>query len=357
MNSLRLEALELSTLPSVDLDRLADTSWTFGGIQDDVEAELPSRAAYMPAMQLSDGRIAVIEPTRVRYFGVDGRELSRIGQAGAGPVEFGELRAGCMTSDTILVVHDAKNDRLGFVHPERGVVVTIPLLRARMSSSACLEGGSAIAYRRITSREDAARYQVLLVDPMLPEPQEIFTLQGTTRPGMIGAGGASIGVIGDRIFAADADVGVIRLYSTAGVLLDSLVWGLPRIAVTDESIRERTAVTMSADSRPEDVAAFWDRLLTAPRATWWPAFADVRADDIGRFWIELAAERKSPTRTWVVTDTLGFMVGMAYTAQGGTSSYHDVVGFADGNVIMLHQDEVGARHLSILGITFGNRPQ
>src|SRR6185503_18847722 len=68
--------------------RLGDRpSFDVGGLQQDPADEFDTHNYYLHGVRLSDGRVAVLDKSRVHFFDATGKRLKIVGRAGEGPGE------------------------------------------------------------------------------------------------------------------------------------------------------------------------------------------------------------------------------------------------------------------------------
>ena len=78
---------------------------------------------------LPDGRIAVLDAQaqEVRIFAADGAHDRTFGGQGQGPGEFAGANGMVLGHDGVLRVHDPRNSRLSFLHPDSGYLRSTPV--------------------------------------------------------------------------------------------------------------------------------------------------------------------------------------------------------------------------------------
>ena len=121
-NTARLSAPVAFTLgakPNVDI----------GGLDSDPDKELSTHNGYPRAIRLTDGRVAVIDRTRVQYFGKDGKRLRITGREGGGPGEFTNIVGLCRTHGDTVLASDGLDRRITVMSEtgEYRTVLTLPV--------------------------------------------------------------------------------------------------------------------------------------------------------------------------------------------------------------------------------------
>lgn len=105
-------AFTLAAKPTLDL----------GGLKASPDDEISPNGGYLNGVRLSDGRWAVIDESRIRFFNSAGRQLAVVGRKGGGPGEFQQITGICRTRGDTLVVNDAINGRVTIVAPNARIV-------------------------------------------------------------------------------------------------------------------------------------------------------------------------------------------------------------------------------------------
>jgi hypothetical protein len=130
--------------------KLADKpSFDVGGLETNPENEISSRQGYFQGIRLSDGRVAVVDQSRIHFFNAAGKRLKIVGREGSGPGEFRNVTALCRIRGDSVFVTEGQNRRVTILNDMGGFVAAHPLGQYGYSEREfCFDDGTVLAMQR-----------------------------------------------------------------------------------------------------------------------------------------------------------------------------------------------------------------
>lgn len=229
---------QLSTVLRISPTPLVD----FGGLRDDLQAELSARMPYLRARPLSDGRWVVMDRAVLKIFDSTGSFQFSISREGSGPGEFRQLRDACVTpGDTILAI--SLSDRRLAAFDASGTHLRTVVLDGEVRDNPCLSDGTVLV-RRGSRPNPQSRYSASDA-ALMDRVSEVVRVRWDGRiVGSLGllqaesldptfpelanvSGGSGRTIVGNGISPE------YRVYNLSGKLLEVIRWESIPAPVTD----------------------------------------------------------------------------------------------------------------------------
>ncbi len=322
-----------------------------GGLKRDLDAEFRSAGAYLNGVRLSDGRVAVIDMDRVRYFASDGREVAVAGREGAGPGEFRYLTTVCRSRGDTIVVWDDRNKRAGVLTGTGRFVRNIQLNLDFPSDGACSSTGG-ILLTGIGPGPGMVR-RVVGTGRMIGTDSVEIGRPFTFDPGSMDATGRvpSVMLVDSTIYLAEGLRPVIGVMMLDGRRIGDIpIWrSPPRISNRDY---DRLVERMVPD-QPR-AAAIRKQLRERRTATRWPAYGRVLADPEGCLWIEeravIPGGDYESTGRWAGITRDGWFVGFLRLDRPMDGRTIELLRVDRGEAVLRERDTDGVVHLAFRAV-------
>lgn len=326
----------LASRPSLDL----------GGLKTNPDHEFKANGGYLLSVQLSGGRHAVIDETRIHFFDPTGTHTGLTGRKGGGPGEFQQITGICRTRGDTLVVNDPTNGRVTVVDANGRIVRSLSVGHAELPwGGGCFEDGTFVVVVSAPSMGTDRYVQVVRrrLDGKIVNTIGPFWSSTSNR---FLASSASVVAQGTKLFVSDPRVNEVKVYSTDGKLTARIRTADP---IEQLTAAEKKALTPAFFARSTNSAANKafnaDQERVAARPSHWPSNGGISVDPGGRLWV--TGFRKSRTDPYVYTgfDAEGRMLGnFSFPAATGPGD-RLVVAFTATGVLVRSQDDDGAEHL------------
>lgn len=322
-----------------------------GGLSKSQDTELDSRHPWLGAVRLSDGRVVVNEPTRLKFFGPDGRYLFAVGRSGNGPGELNQSREICLLRGDTLLVIDYMTGALREWDKD-GNHVRSTARPGAIPTYGCAANGLLVVY--------AAPFKLTLGTSDSTREYRIANAEGRDL-GKFGVFPApkyfgpvffepSIVPFERQVFVGDPHSFGFRTYSQEGRLRVIVRLARPSRAISDEDwnrmVERMLPKTLPAATRATAIA----RVMSRPRPRSYPSQGRMRVDPAGRIWIGEYDDRLR----WTVFDTAGQFLGRTVLPWPEKWGRTELVGVGSDHIIIRRLDNEGAVHLSFHRITSYN---
>ncbi|MEO7998829.1 MAG: hypothetical protein ABI852_15370 [Gemmatimonadaceae bacterium] len=340
-NPSRLKApivFTLGTKPNVDI----------GGLDDDPDKELNSKNPYPRAIRLEDGRIAVIDRTRIQFFDRTGKRVRITGRSGGGPGEFGTVTALCRTHGDTVFASDEQNRRVSILSEtgEFHSVATLPVGHFS-EREFCLTDGTFIANQIIpTGRGSDGLIRINHINRagsvmnMIAEVNTGVFDMAIRRESPVSAWGQSV-AFGDAI---DYE---IRVFSASGKLATVIRTADKPEPISRAELEKLTPLGVRANSTEAERRDDARRIAAASHTKTWPAYDRLLPDLSGRLWMQDWRQNQAALEPegWTAFDASGKMIGrLIIPAPTSKEQRQFVVHFGRDEVFIRRLDENGALH-------------
>lgn len=321
-------------------------SFDVGGLKDNPDDELNSRAGYLRSIVLANGSHVVSDDTRLRFLDAGGRQFHVSGRGGAGPGEFRQVSTLCRTRGDTVLASDPGNGRITVFDKAGTMVREIPVGRVEMPYDGCFDDGTWVLWQSVMGRDNTRRARM-----------EVHNVAGA----VVGtAGDYSTGkydmfvslwptfiVHGSHLYVGDPTASEVRLFDKAGKL--------KTIVRTDDPPAKTTAAEQAAmmpmvspvSDDQSIMDRFKERVRSTPRPAEWPSLGKIAVDPDGRLWIQDYKKARSDADAWTAFDASGRMLGRLTFPPSAKFGDPRIVDFTSGGVQVERQDSDGARHLTI----------
>lgn len=314
-----------------------------GGLRNVTDEEFDPRHPDLGMVELSDGTIVVNDRTRLLYFAKSGELQRAVGSHGSGPAEFNQASELCTLAGDSVLVKDGADGRLslwdrhgnhvntwarpgftprGGCRPDGTLIVRIPFLGATTDASGakCCEhalmrpdGGTIRSLGALPANE--------YTGPLLREPSYV--------------------PVGESLWIGDAKRYEVRLYGPTRELL-RIIRVRDRTRALSEDEWMRLVDQMAGDRATADLRkSLRARFLQLPRPSTWPAYHRVRADPLGRLWIEEYGNASHFT----VFESSGLLFGVLRLPARRGWSMAELAGLAADHIVIRVRDDEGAVRL------------
>lgn len=333
--------------PVVTLSETTDVAWTTGGFMANPDDEVSSRGGVTGLVSLPGSRYLLSEGARVRVFDSTGAETWRFGREGAGPEEFNAIGWPCAVQGDTVVVMDQRNQRFAVLAAELGVVKLIPADQRSLREEGCSGRGEFMVQR--TVRDSSGGPGQVVAEMVDASGAILHEVPGGTTGSysIVGLGYSTLAMVDTLVMIGNPNSGEIRLLTEGGEYVRSLVWGAPRVSITDDNIPERYGMSPAGLS-PADMKAWWDKVRTRPRADNWPAFVQVRPDAAGRIWVMESFDREGGVRRWWVMSSTGQPLAQVQVPTSTRERILLMLGFVPDGIALYYEDADGAPHVSVV---------
>ncbi|MEO5826820.1 MAG: hypothetical protein ABIR59_13095 [Gemmatimonadales bacterium] len=324
-------AFTLAPTPSHDL----------GGLKSNPEDEFTANGGYLVGVGLSDGRHAVIDETRIRFFSARGKQVGVTGRKGNGPGEFQQITSICRTRGDTLVVNDPANGRVTVLNATGRVVRSIAVGHVDLPwGGGCFDDGTFVLVTNAPSvggdsfmRLVRRRLDGSIINTIGPLWLSTFD---RFLPSF-----ATVVAQGTKLFVSDTRVSEVYVYTASGVLTTVIRTADPIEKLT---AAEQRALTPTFFSRPTNSAAskaiLAEQNRLAKKPSRWPSYASIAVDPAGRLWV--TSFRKSGTEPYTYT---GFSPSGKMLGRFVLPAATPAVAFTADGVMLHRQDNDGAEHL------------
>jgi len=324
-------AFTLSAKPNLDL----------GGLKASPDDEFSPNGGYLNGVRLSDGRWAVIDESRIRFFNPAGRQLAVVGRKGGGPSEFQQITGICRTRGDTLVVNDPINGRVTVVAPNARIVRSVAVGRADLLwGGGCFVDGTFVLVTAAPS-VGGDRYMQLVRRRLDGKTTQTLGPFWQSTPDRFLPSFSTVVAQGTKLYLSDPRVNEVRVYTAEGTLTHRIRSADP---IEELTSAEKMALTPAASPRAGNSAANkaynadQDRL--APRPPLWPTTASIAVDPTGRLWVESFRKRRTEPHIYTAFDTAGKLLGRLILPADSPA-----IAFTAGGVLLWRTDKDGADHL------------
>ena len=326
---------------------------SIGGLEDDPDAEFDHNQGYLRAARLSDGRLAVIDVTRIHYFTPNGRRLQIIGRKGQGPEEFLYLTSICATRGDTVFVRDSHNRRLS-VLDGRGTFVRHIRQQdnATTGFDSCLGDGTVLLQQMVgrlvpgspppPTRLTRIRTDGQAVGVVVELPSAPFDMVAMTE--------TTIQPFGDRIYYGSGLQHEVRVYDNEGTLRRIIRTDDDRVRITDAEVERRLSNTIPNNVGGAERSARMERMRSMPHATHWPAFQRLIVGADGTLWMQHFRSMWPAEDVWTAFDSTGRLIGNLVLPAPTRTARMDVQSFGVNDVLVRRFDENRASHLTIFSL-------
>ncbi|MEP6833891.1 MAG: hypothetical protein ABJB74_10870 [Gemmatimonas sp.] len=318
-----------------------------GGLDADPEKELSSRAGYPRAIRLNDGRLAVLDVTRIQFFDQSGKRLGVTGRSGGGPGEFTDPVALCRTRGDTVLVSDGQTRRLAVLGKSGEFVsqTTFPG-HGSAENTFCLEDGTFITTESLP--KTAAGESVRRVNHMGRDGAVLnqVTDINTGIFDMLVIRETSTVAWGNSVFVGDGQRHEVRVFSALGKL-QSVIRTDDKLESVSRSELEKMPVKFYRAGMTEaERRADAQRVAAQSKAKTWPTFGRLLVDLSGRLWMQdWTAGGKLEPDNWTAFDATGKLIGrLVIPAPESKEKSMLVVSFGRDEVIVKRSDDDGALH-------------
>jgi len=285
------------------------------------------------ALRLDDGGLVIADgrSRELRFFDATGAWVRSVGGSGAGPGEFGSLRAVRRCGSDTLYAFDL-GWRAGLFTTSGDWIGRLPQIITPAGGPpqdlSCGDGRFVavgwdpeqlhrfIGYHRFHP-------PLQLVDASGSTVAELGTFPGLEYIGEEGGAGPHRftrmlvhAIVGDRIYVGTGDGYEIRVLGLDGRLESLIRWTGPDLAFTDADLtryRERRRAAATPESRQSVERDLRDWL----RPETWPAYDALVLDPAGDLWIEdYDRPDPDPGKRWTVLDSEGRLLGRVALPEG-----------------------------------------
>lgn len=338
---------DTAAVPTIAIDEGGTVTWQFGGFKASVEDEVQPLGGVMGLVALDGGRYFLTEANRVRVFDRAGAETWRFGRAGSGPQEFDVIGWPCRVQGDTVLFTDQQNQRLAFIAVGSGVVRTELVGGRGVRDGNCTGDGRFLATR--FERDTSSQTSTYLLELWTMGDTVGHPIYNQQRPirSPVGAASPMVGLVDSLVFIADPNTAEIRLVNLDGSFVRSLRWNAERVPVTDENIPERYGA-VPARATPAEEQAWWDRVRSRPRAEYWPAFVEVKADAEGRLWVHEVYEREGEVHRWWALTATGEVLARVTIPRATREDIIRPIGFVPGGIAFYLEDDEGAPWLRVI---------
>jgi hypothetical protein len=321
-----------------------------GGLHDDPDLEFESNQGYLRGVVLSNGGLAAIDVSRVKYFDRTGKLVKIAGRLGDGPGEFRYLTSICRTRGDTLVVGD--RSRLGVLDGSGAVVGHHPSRPKHLPFEGCFADGSVLLSqtesRRPTPGHSTVALWQLPVSGEAPRPLVELVVQGID---FLTMAEPTYAATGDRFVVADPGSSEIKIFrrGRATTRLETIVrFAEPRVRITDAEVEERIGYSIPTNTPEAQRRDMVERLRAAPRASHWPAFGRVSVDANGTIWVADFQKDLDVPIGYTRVGSDGRATGRFLLPPGVRREDRlQPIGFDQGRILLRRWDEDGATYLAL----------
>jgi hypothetical protein len=335
-------AFQLGTRPSFDV----------GGPQPDSADTFIAANYYLKGARLSDGRVVVIDRSRVHFFSPSGKPLRIVGREGEQPGEFRQATDVCVTrGDTILVGagHGFVNRLTGNGDPAGAI---LPLGSGYAEGDFCFGDGTFVTQNRLgfdltkptpmrATRYSFSRQLNAVADFVYPIFDQII-------PSEVG-----FGARGSRFYVSEPTAFEIRGYSTEGKLEIVIRTADSLVAITDAEKEMREPAAHRAGASLAEMEADRKEGLAKSKTRFWPTLQKLMIDGYGRIWIQEFTPDLDPAKpvAWFAFEADGTLLGrLVIPGAPSPRLEREVMGFGANEIFFKRSDADGTRHLTIVPV-------
>ncbi len=321
-----------------------------GGLQRDAELEFRSPGAYVNAVRLSTGGIAVIDWDRVHFLDVDGKPIRMVGRSGSGPGEYQYLTSICRLRGDTIVLWDDGGRRAGILTGDGEFVRHIPLVLESPSGGSCSEDGG-ILLTGVEPGTDGVRGFVGTGRTVRSDGEQLGE-SFAFNPGSLDAVSRepSLARVDSLVYLAEGIRPEVTLIEAAGKPTRSIRVGNAPKRISDREY-ERLADRMIPNQR--QAATLRARMKALRTATHWPAYGRMLVDPAGCIWIEERVVTTGlgtrPSGRWLGFTTSGSLLGFLQLPASSTSRV-ELLRIDRGEAILRDRDSDGVVRLTFAQI-------
>lgn len=326
-------AFTIAAKPTLDL----------GGLKASPDDEFSPNGGYLNGVRLSDGRWAVIDESRIRFFNPAGKQLAVVGRKGGGPGEFQQITGICRTRGDTLVVNDPINGRVTIVAPNARIVRSVAVGRADLPwGGGCFDDGTFVLVTAAPS-VGGDRYMQLTRRRLDGKTTQTLGPFWQSTPDRFLPSFSTVVAQGSKLYLSDPRVHEVRVYTAEGTLTHRIRSADP---IEELTSTEKMALTPAVSPRGGNSAAnrAWnaDQDRLAPRPSRWPTSASIAVDPTGRLWVESFRKRRTEPHTYTGFDAAGKLLGRLILPADSPA-----IAFTAGGVMLWRTDKDGAEHLVV----------
>ena len=315
---------------------------TLGGLQRNIDLEFRSPGAYVAAVRLSTGHVAVVDWDRIHLVDSAGNSIRIVGRRGSGPGEFQYLTGICRLRGDTLVVWDDGGRRAGIFTRTGRFVRHIPLALEAPSVGSCSSEG-VILVTGVTSNPGHPSG--------LAGKARLIRSDGTQIGGVFSYDPGSLDAVGREPTLALAGRGVVlaegNRWEVRGFDLNAVPRAIFRTADSPErlSSRDYDRLIEAMVPRQRNADAMRARLKDQRTSTHWPAYGRMLVDPTGCIWLE---ERVPPsdgkpvlTGRWFAFSRVGALLGYMHLPAPENDRRTELVRIDAGEAILRERDRDG----------------
>lgn len=320
-------------------------SFDAGGLQQDPADEFDTHNYYLQGVRLSDGRVVVIDKSRVHFFDATGRRLRIVGRSGQGPGEYEQATDICVTrGDTILIGQTRRP--VTKLTKTGDLVTTIPLApNTYTEGEFCFDDGSFATLRR-TATGGARKQQFDRVAPSgVSTPLAEWEL---TPFDMLVHVEDKKAVHGDRLYTAMGQSFDVGVYSREGKMISVIRTSDALVPIT-RSEKEKMPSAYRMGSTPAEIEAQRQKAIAASTTKYWPTVGPIMVGADGILWVSDWNVGTDPFKPnyWTAFDSTGHLLGrLMIPGWPSKERRQRVTGFGKNEVFMHRVDDDGAFHFS-----------
>jgi hypothetical protein len=328
--------------------QLADKpSFDVGGLQQDPADEFDTHNYYLQAVRLSDGRVVVIDKSRVHFFDATGKRLRIVGRSGEGPGEYMQATDICITrGDTILV---GQTRRAVTKLTEAGDFVTMMAIAPNTYTEGqfCFDDGSFATLHRGAGAPAGPRKQQFdrvtadgVITPLAEWELTPFDMLVTVEDRKA--------VHGDRLYLAKGQSFEIGVYSRDGRMVSAIRTsdGLVPIPAAEKA---KMPAPYRMGSSPAEIEVQRQKAIAGSTTKYWPTFGPIIMGSDGRLWVADWDSGRDPLKPtfWTAFDSTGRLLGrLAIPGWPSKERRQRVVAFGKNEVFLNRADDDGALHIT-----------
>jgi hypothetical protein len=331
---------------------LADKpSFDAGGLQSNPADEFIANNYYLKGARLSDGRVVIIDRTRVYFYDPSGKRLRTVGREGRGPGEYEHAQDVCIArGDTVLI-----GQTRGLITRLTGTgdfIDAAPPVGGYPEGQFCFGDGTVATLNRLSTdytksnpfrvnRQSLTRYLNTVAEFAYP-PFDMLII------GEVGQAAR-----GDRFYVAEPTTFEIKGYGINGKL-ELIVRTADPLVTISASAREALAPSgQRKGATAAEVEAARRDAIAKSTTKYWPTLNKFMVDPSGRIWVREWSARQEPTKpsNWAAFDSTGRLLGrLVIPASPSREERSEVMGFGTNEVFFKRYDADGAPHLTIVPI-------
>jgi hypothetical protein len=321
-----------------------------GGMENDPEQEFDHNKGYLRAARLSDGRLAVIDVTRIHYFTPNGRRLQIVGRKGQGPGEFLYIMTICATRGDTIIINDSHNRRMSVLDGRGTFVRHIPQEEnGSMGFDSCFDDGTFLLQQRVGRFVPGGPPPQTRLTRMRTDGQvvEVLPELASAPFDMVSMTEATIQPFGNQVWYGNGLDQEVRVYDAKGALRRIIRTDDAPVRITDAEAEQRMSSTIPNNVSAAERNTRMTRMKAMPHATHWPAFARLIVGSDGKLWMQHFRSEYPSEDVWTAFDSTGRLVGNLVLPAPTREARMDVQAFGANDVLVRRFDENRATYLSI----------